>query len=169
MRLSPQHLPFYDRRLHTAGWSTTSLETFAKRRAAPLSTIRSGSPSIDASRVPSRALSAPESSFQQMSCAAVRELGGESWPSSSILRTIRSSPEHPRALLENTESRQLQAAESPLERTCSPNRPPARLTESPRMLHHPACFASNSAICTAFVAAPLRRLSLTHQNVRPFG
>ena len=31
------------------------------------------------------------------------------------------------------------------------------------------CLINNSAICTAFVAAPLRRLSLTHQNARPFG
>src|SRR5690606_37762992 len=30
-------------------------------------------------------------------------------------------------------------------------------------------FTSNSAICTAFVAAPLRRLSLTHQKARPLG
>ena len=29
-------------------------------------------------------------------------------------------------------------------------------------------FASSSAICTAFSAAPLRRLSLTHQKARPF-
>lgn len=34
---------------------------------------------------------------------------------------------------------------------------------------HPACFANSSAICTALVAAPLRRLSLTHQKLRPFG
>ncbi len=31
------------------------------------------------------------------------------------------------------------------------------------------CASSDSAICTAFKAAPFRKLSLTHQNPSPFG
>ena len=37
------------------------------------------------------------------------------------------------------------------------------------MTHLRPSVTSNSAICTALVAAPLRRLSLTHQKARPLG
>ncbi len=36
-------------------------------------------------------------------------------------------------------------------------------------LYPSASLTNNSAICTALVAAPLRRLSLTHQNASPLG
>ena len=46
------------------------------------------------------------------------------------------------------------------------------VTETPGLFLSPQpkrCLAISSAIWTAFVAAPLRRLSLTHQKASPFG
>ena len=49
----------------------------------------------------------------------------------------------------------------------------ARTSDQPQQQQHlpfcPCCLMSNSAICTALVAAPLRRLSLTHHRFKPLG
>ena len=50
----------------------------------------------------------------------------------------------------------------------SSRKPSFACTQEGQFVHTPAP-ASSSAICTALVAAPLRRLSETHQNDSPFG